>query len=168
MSTFNQSPETLKYQLAHLDEVGGPHSAMTVPAGWSIADNTPFAYSQLHTQYGGITNGAVVSWPKMIQAKGEIRNQYYHVIDVVPTVLEAAGIPQPKTVNGVAQKPIEGVSMLSSFTDAHVKSPHTVQYYEIYGNRGIYKDGWYAATLHKVAWEAKPAKHLRGGQMAAL
>lgn len=129
---------------------------MTVPAGWSIADNTPFAYSQFHTQYGGTTNGAIVSWPKSIQAQGEIRNQYYHLIDVAPTVLEAAGLPQPKTVNGVPQKPIEGMSMLDSFTNAQAKSAHTVQYYEIFGNRGIYKDGWYAATLHKVAWEAKP------------
>ena len=155
-SVFNQFPETLEYQLEHLDEVGGPHSAMTVPAGWSIADNTPFAYSQFHTQYGGTTNGAIVFWPKRIKAKGEIRNQYYHVIDVAPTVLEAAGLPQPKTVNGVAQKPIEGVSMLETFADPKAKSAHTVQYYEIYGNRGIYKDGWYAATLHKVAWEPKP------------
>ena len=71
-------------------------------------------------------------------------------------MLEAAGLPHPKTVNGVAQKPIEGVSMLSSFTNAQAKSAHTVQYYEVYGNRGIYKDGWYAATLHKLSWEAKP------------
>ena len=156
LSTFNGMPETLQYQLEHLDEVGGPHSAMTVPAGWSIADNTPFAYSQFHTQYGGTTNGAIVFWPKAIKAKGEIRNQYYHVIDVAPTVLEAAGLPQPKTVNGVVQKPIEGVSMLSSFTDAQTKSTHTTQYYEIYGNRGIYKDGWYAVTVHKVSWEPKP------------
>jgi arylsulfatase len=156
MSTFNQAPETLQFQLEHLGEVGGPHSAMTVPAGWSIGDNTPFAYSQLHTYYGGITNGALVSWPKRIKARGEIRSQYAHVIDVVPTILEAAGIPQPKTVNGVSQKPIEGFSMLPSFTDPQAKSAHTVQYYEIYGNRGIYEDGWYAATLHKVSWEPKP------------
>ena len=156
MSTFNQSPETLEYQLKTLDEVGGPHSAMTPPAGWSFGDNTPFAYSQLHTQYGGTTNGAIVSWPKGIKAKGELRNQYHHVIDVVPTVLAAAGLPQPKTVNGVVQKPIEGVSMMNSFNDAQAKSAHTTQYYEIYGNRGIYKDGWYAATLHKVSWEPKP------------
>jgi len=156
LSTFNQFPETLQYQLETLDEVGGPHSAMTVPAGWSIADNTPFAYSQFHTQYGGITNGAVICWPKTIKAKGEIRDQYHHLIDVAPTVLEAAGLPQPKTVNGVAQKPIEGVSMLKEFTNDKEKSAHTIQYYEIYGNRGIYKDGWYAATLHKVAWEQKP------------
>ena len=97
-----------------------------------------------------------MSWPKGIKAKGEIRNQYHHLIDIVPTVLEAAGLPQPKTVNGVVQKPIEGVSMINSFDDAQAKSAHTIQYYEIYGNRGIYKDGWYAATLHKVAWEAKP------------
>ncbi len=146
----------MEYQLEHLNEVGGPHSAMTVPAGWSIADNTPFAYSQFHTQFGGTTNGAVVFWPKTIKAKGEIRNQYYHLIDVAPTVLEAAGLPQPNTVNGVPQKPIEGVSMLSTFTNAQATSAHTVQHYEMFGNRGIYKDGWYAATLHKVAWEAKP------------
>jgi arylsulfatase A-like enzyme len=156
MSVFNQVPEKLEYLLKTLDEVGGPHSAMTPPAGWSFADNTPFAYSQLHTQYGGTTNAAVVCWPKSINAKGEIRNQYHHVIDIAPTVLEAAGLPQPKTVNGVAQKPIEGVSMLGSFADAQSKSAHTVQYYEVFGNRGIYKDGWYAATLHKVSWEAKP------------
>jgi arylsulfatase A-like enzyme len=155
LSSFNGSPETLQYQLAHLDEVGGPHSAMTVPAGWSIADNTPFAYSQFHTQYGGTTNGAIVYWPKGIKAKGEVRNQYYHVIDVAPTVLEAAGLPQPKTVNGVQQKPI-GVSMFSSFNNAQAKSAHTVQYYEFAGNCGIYKDGWYAATLHKIAWEKGP------------
>ena len=118
LSTFNQFPETLQYQLETLDEVGGPHSAMTVPAGWSIADNTPFAYSQFHTQYGGTTNGAIVYWPKAIKAKGEIRNQYHHVIDIAPTVLEAAGLPQPKTVNGVVQKPLEGVSMFKEFNDA--------------------------------------------------
>ena len=156
MSTFNQSPETLEYQLKTLDEVGGPHSAMTPPAGWSFGDNTPFAYSQLHTQLGGTTNGAIVSWPKGIKAKGELRKQYHHVIDVVPTVLAAAGLPQPKTVNGVVQKPIEGVSMMNSFDDAQAKSARTTQYHEIYGNRGIYKDGWYASTLHKVSWEAKP------------
>ena len=78
------------------------------------------------------------------------------MIDVAPTVLAAAGLPQPKTVNGVVQKPIEGVSMMNSFDDAQAKSAHTTQYYEIYGNRGIYKDGWYAATLHKVSWEPKP------------
>ncbi len=156
MSTFNQSPETLQYQLETLDEVGDSHSAMTPPAGWSFGDNTPFAYSQLHTQYGGITNGAIISWPKMIKGKGEIRNQYHSVIDIAPTVLEAAGLPQPKMVNGVAQKPIEGFSMLGEFNNPQAKSAHTTQYYEIYGNRGIYKDGWYAATLHKLSWEPQP------------
>ena len=156
LSSFNQAPETLQFQLEHLDEVGGPHSAMTPAAGWSIADNTPFAYAQFHTAYGGTTNGAVVYWPKGIKAKGEIRNQYYHVIDVAPTVLEAVGLPQPKIVDGIPQKPIEGVSMLGSFNNAQAKSAHTVQYYEFAGNRGIYKDGWYAMTLHKIAWEAKP------------
>ena len=128
MSTFNQSPETLEFQLKTLEEVGGSHSAMTPPAGWSFGDNTPFAYSQLHTQLGGTTNGAIVSWPKGIKAKGELRKQYHHVIDVVPTVLAAAGLPQPKTVNGVVQKPIEGVSMMNSFDDAQAKSARTTQY----------------------------------------
>jgi arylsulfatase len=156
MSTFNQSPETLQYQLDTLDEVGDSHSAMTPPAGWSFGDNTPFAYSQLHTQYGGITNGAIISWPKVIKAHGEIRSQYHSVIDVAPTILEAAGLPQPKTVNGIVQRPIEGFSLVGEFNNPAAKSAHTVQYYEIYGNRGIYKDGWYAATVHKVSWEPKP------------
>jgi len=156
MSTFNQSPETLQYQLETLDDVGDSHSAMTPPAGWSFGDNTPFAYSQLHTQYGGITNGAIISWPKVIKAKGEIRSQYHSLIDVAPTILEAAGLPQPKTVNGVVQKPIEGFSLVGEFNNPQAKSAHTIQYYEIYGNRGIYKDGWYAATLHKLSWEPKP------------
>ena len=88
--------------------------------------------------------------------KARSASQYHHVIDIAPTVLAAAGLPQPKTVNGVVQKPIEGVSMMNSFDDAQAKSAHTTQYYEIFGNRGIYKDGWYAATLHKLAWEPKP------------
>jgi arylsulfatase len=87
---------------------------------------------------------------------GEIRPQYHHLIDVAPTVLEMVGLPQPKVVNGTPQSPMEGVSMAYSFSDAQVKSPHTVQYFEFQGNRGIYKDGWYATSLHKVAWEAQP------------
>jgi arylsulfatase len=129
---------------------------MTPPLGWAIADNAPFAYCQFSTAYGGTSNGVVIYWPKMIKAKGEIRTQYHHLIDIAPTVLEAAGLPQPKVVNGTPQKPIEGVSMVYSFTDAQAKSPHAVQYAEFAGNRGIYKDGWYALTLHRVPWESQP------------
>jgi arylsulfatase len=154
--SYNQLPETIADQLKHFNEFGGPNSAMTPPIGWVIADNTPFAYAQGNTSYGGTTNGVVIYWPKMIKAKGEVRPQYHHLIDIAPTVLEAAGLPQPKVVNSTPQKPMEGVSMSYSFSDAQAKSPHTVQYAEFQGNRGIYKDGWYATSLHKVAWEAQP------------
>jgi arylsulfatase A-like enzyme len=158
--SFNQIPETIADQLKHFDEFGGPHSFMTPPIGWAIADNTPFAYAQGNTSYGGTTNGVVIHWPRGIKAKGEIRPQYHHLIDIAPTVLEAAGLPQPKVVNGTTQSPMEGVSMVYSFSDASAKSPHTVQYAEFIGNRGIYKDGWYATALHKVAWEAQPRSTL--------
>jgi arylsulfatase len=133
---------------------------MTPPIGWAIADNAPFAYAQGNTSYGGTTNGVVIYWPKMIKAKGEIRPQYHHLIDVAPTVLEAAGLPQPKLVNGTPQSPMEGVSMVYSFSDAQAKSPHTVQYAEFMGNRGIYKDGWYATAMHKAPWDAQPRTSL--------
>jgi arylsulfatase A-like enzyme len=154
--SFNQIPETLEDQLKHLNEFGGPLSEMTPPLGWAIADNAPFTYAQGNTSYGGTTNGVVIHWPKGIKAKGEIRPQYHHLIDIAPTVLQAAGLLQPKIVNGTQQKPIEGISMVYSFDDTQAKSPHTVQYYEFAGNRGIYKDGWYATALHKVGWESQP------------
>jgi hypothetical protein len=107
--------ESIDYQFEHLAEFGGPQSAMTPLLGWAIADNAPFAYGQYATTYGGTTNGVVIHWPKGIKANGEIRPQYHHLIDIAPTVLEAAGLPEPKVVNGTPQKPIEGVSMLYSF-----------------------------------------------------
>jgi arylsulfatase A-like enzyme len=155
-TSYNGLPETIDSQFEHLAEFGGPSSAMTPPLGWAIADNAPFAYCQFSTAYGGTTNGTVIHWPKAISAKGEIRPQYHHLIDIAPTVLEAAGLPQPKIVNGTPQKPIEGVSMAYTFKDAQAKSRHTVQYAEFAGNRGIYKDGWYALALHKVPWESQP------------
>jgi arylsulfatase A-like enzyme len=156
IAAYNALPETIDYQFEHLTEFGGPHSGMTPPLGWAIADNAPFAYCQFSTAYGGTTNGAVIHWPKAIKANGEVRPQYHHLIDIAPTVLEAAGLPQPKIVNGTPQKPIEGVSMAYTFKDAQAKSLHTVQYAEFQGNRGIYKDGWYALTLHRVPWDPQP------------
>jgi len=153
LTSYNQIPETIADQLKHLDEFGGPHSDMTPPLGWAIADNAPFAYAQGTASYGGTTNGVVIDWPKVIKTRGEIRPQYHHLIDIAPTILEAAGLPLPHVVNGAQQKPIEGVSMAYSFKDAQAKSPHTLQYYEFIGNRGIYKDGWYALTMHQVPWE---------------
>ena len=156
LKAYNQMPDPLEDQLKHLDEFGGPHSDMTPPIGWAIADDTPFAYCQFFATYGGTTNGAVIHWPKVIKAKKEIRPQYCHIIDIAPTVLEAAGLPEPKSVNGIPQKPLEGVSMGYTFDDPKVKSRHTIQYTEFLGNRGIYKDGWYALTTHKAPWEAQP------------
>lgn len=160
VSSYNGIPETVDQQFEHLAEFGGPHSDMTPPLGWAIADNAPFAYCQFATAYGGTTNGVVIHYPKAIKAKGEIRTQYSHLIDVAPTVLEAAGLPEPKVVNGTPQRPIEGVSMVYSFSDARAPSRHTVQYAEFAGNRGIYKDGWYALALHKLPWESEPRSPL--------
>jgi arylsulfatase A-like enzyme len=169
LTAYNQLPETIADQLKHLDEFGGPHSDMTPPLGWAIADGTPFAYCQGTASYGGNTNGVVIHWPKAFKANGEIRPQYHHLIDIAPTILEAVGLPQPKVVNGTSQKPIEGVSMVYTFKDARAKSPHLVQYTEFIGNRGIYKDGWYALTMHSVPWEkASRAASLQPGQMGAL
>jgi arylsulfatase A-like enzyme len=153
LASYNQLPESLEDQVEHLDDFGGPHSDMTPPLGWAVADNTPFAYAQGNTSYGGTTNGAVIHWPNGVKAKGEVRPQFHHLIDVAPTVLEAVGLPEPKVVNGTQQKPMEGVSMVYAFDDPTAKPRHTVQYAEFQGNRGIYKDGWYATALHKVAWE---------------
>jgi arylsulfatase len=97
----------------------------------------------------------IVHWPKVIRSKNEVRSQWHHVVDVAPTILEAAGLPEPKIVNGVAQTPIEGVSMLKAFTDAKAKDNHVTQYFEIFGNRAIYHDGWFAGTIHRAAWETK-------------
>jgi arylsulfatase A-like enzyme len=159
-TSFNSLPETIDNRFQHLAELDGPNSAMTPPLGWAIADNAPFAHCQFSTAYGGTTNGVVIHWPKVINAKGQVRSQYHHLIDIASTVFEAAGLPQPKVVNGTVQKPIEGVSMVYSFADAKAKSPHTVQYTEFAGNRSIYKDGWYATTLHKAPWERQPRSTL--------
>ncbi|MGO9643687.1 MAG: arylsulfatase [Candidatus Bathyarchaeia archaeon] len=156
MAYTNGFPETVEDQLKHLDEFGGPTSDMTPPLGWAIADNTPFAYAQGTTSYGGTTNGVVIHWPKRINAKGELRSQYSHLIDVAATVLEAVGLPEPKYVNGVQQKPLQGKSMIYTFDDSKAKTRHTIQYVEYAGNRGIYKDGWYATTLHRAGWDPQP------------
>jgi arylsulfatase len=109
------------------------------------------------SHFGGTRNGMVLHWPKGIKAKGEIRSQFSHVNDVAPTVLAAAKLPEPKTVNGVEQRPMDGVSMLYTVDDAKAKERHTTQYFEMFGNRGIYKDGWVACTRHSIPWlmEAK-------------
>ena len=139
---------------AKFDEIGGPKTEPHVPVGWAWAANTPFQWTkQVASHFGGTRNGVVVHWPKGIGETKGLRTQFHHVIDVAPTLLEAAGIREPKVVNGVEQKPIEGVSMLYSFNDGAAKSQRTVQYFEMFGNRGIYQDGWMVTTRHgRLPW----------------
>jgi arylsulfatase len=153
---FNQVPETVADILKHYDELGGPSTYPHYAAGWAVAGDTPFQWTkQVASSYGGTRNGMVIHWPKGIKAKGEVRSQWHHVIDVAPTILEAAGLPEPKSVNGTVQSPIEGVSMVYTFADAKSPDRHTTQYFEIFGNRAIYHDGWLAGTVHRAAWEYK-------------
>lgn len=159
MSYFNglQSFETAEYLTERIGKLGGPDSYNHYAVGWAHAMNTPYQWTkQVASHWGGTRTGTVVHWPKGIKAKGEIRSQFTHVIDVAPTVLEAAGLPQPESVNGIRQDPIEGTSMLYSFNDAKASERHETQYFEIMGNRGIYHKGWSAVTKHYTPWIMTP------------
>jgi arylsulfatase A-like enzyme len=162
MTYFNSVQETVQDGLKHYDEMGGPNTYGHYAAGWAVAGDTPFTWTkQVASSYGGTRNGMVIHWPKSIKAKGEIRSQWHHLIDIAPTILEAAGLPEPKVVDGIPQTPIEGVSMLYSFNNAQAKDTHLTQYFEIFGNRAIYNDGWLAGTVHRAAWETKPRATLQ-------
>jgi arylsulfatase A-like enzyme len=155
MLNFNglDSIETPEFLMARIDKWGGPESYPHYAVGWAHAMDTPYQWTkQVASHWGGTRNGTIVHWPKEIKAKGEMRWQFCHVIDVAPTILEAAGLPQPEFVNGVQQHPIEGVSMLYSFNDAKAVERHETQYFEMFGNRGIYHKGWTAVTRHKTPW----------------
>jgi arylsulfatase A-like enzyme len=157
MTYFNGVHETVQDILTHYDDLGGPLSYPHMAAGWAVAGDTPFTWTkQVASSFGGTRNGMVIHWPKRIKAKGEVRAQFHHVIDIAPTVLEAAELPEPKVVNGTPQEPIEGVSMVYTFANAKASSRHYVQYFEIMGNRAIYSDGWLAGTVHRAPWEGKP------------
>jgi arylsulfatase len=155
MINFNGAAalETPAFLMERLDKLGGPESYNHFAVGWAHAMDTPYQWTkQVASHWGGTRNGTIVHWPKGIKGKGEIRSQFHHIIDVAPTILEAAGLPQPLSVNGVQQKPIEGVSMLYSFNDAKAAERHETQYFEMFGNRGIYHKGWTAVTKHKTPW----------------
>lgn len=161
MSYFNglQALETPEYLTARLDKLGGPESYNHYAVGWAHALNTPYQWTkQVASHFGGTRNGTIVHWPKGIKAKGEIRSQFAHVIDVAPTILAAAGLPEPVSVDGIAQDPIEGTSMLESFNDAKAPEHHETQYFEVMGNRGIYHKGWTAVTKHYTPWASMSAR----------
>jgi arylsulfatase len=137
----------------HIETWGDPTTFPHFAIGWAWAGNTPFQWTkQVASHFGGTRNGMVVHWPKGIRSKGQIRSQFHHVIDVAPTVLEATKLPEPRMVNGVEQRLMDGVSMLYSADDAKAKDRRTTQYFEMFGNRGIYHDGWVACTRHSIPW----------------
>ncbi len=162
MSYFNGFTEKFEDLLKLIDKWGGPETYPHMASGWSVAFNAPFGWmKQVPSDFGGTRNGVVVSWPKGIKARNEIRTQFSHVIDVAPTVLQAVGLPEPKSVNGVRQIPMAGTSLVYSFEDAKAPERHKTQYFEIAGNRAIYHDGWLARTIHRAPWEAKPRRTLQ-------
>jgi len=153
--------ETPEFLNAHLDKFGGVEAYNHYAVGWAHALDTPYQWTkQVASHFGGTRNGTIVHWPNGIKAKGEIRSQFHHVIDVAPTILEAAGLPEPVFVNGIQQRPIEGVSMLYSFDNAKAAERHETQYFEMSGNRGIYHKGWTAVTKHRTPWEAGVAAQI--------
>ncbi|XUL93473.1 arylsulfatase [Streptomyces galilaeus] len=147
--------ETPEFMASRIDKFGTPEAYNHYAVGWAHAMDTPYQWTkQVASHWGGTRNGTIVHWPARIRANDENRGQFTHLIDVAPTILEAAGIPEPTTVNGVQQSPMEGVSMLYSFEDADVPERHDQQYFEMFGNRGIYHKGWSAVTKHRTPWVA--------------
>jgi arylsulfatase A-like enzyme len=158
---FNGVQETVADMLTKLDQWGGPETYPHMASGWAVAFNAPFGWmKQVASDFGGTRNGMVMSWPKGVKAKGGIRTQFGHVIDIAPTILEAIGLPEPKAVNGTPQIPMEGTSLAYTFADAKAQERHTTQYFEMAGNRAIYQDGWLARTIHRAPWESKPRRSL--------
>jgi arylsulfatase len=152
LNGLSEDPHVL---VQHLDEIGGPNSYNHFPVGWAWAMNTPFQWGkQIASHFGGTRNPLVISWPAKIKDAGGVRWQFHHVIDLAPTIFDAAHIQHPIEVNGVKQKPIEGVSMVYTFADANAKGTRRTQYFEMFGNRAIYNDGWLAACRHgRLPWE---------------
>jgi arylsulfatase len=155
MINFNGASalETPEFLQAHLADFGAPNAYNHYAVGWAHAMDTPYQWTkQVASHWGGTRNGAVVHWPNGIRATGELRTQFAHVIDIMPTVLEAAGLPAPTFVNGVQQSQLPGVSLGYCFDDAAAPERHQTQYFEMFGNRGIYHQGWTAVTKHSTPW----------------
>jgi arylsulfatase len=149
--------ETPDFMSERIDLFGGPEAYNHYAVGWAHAMDTPYQWTkQVASHFGGTRNGTIVRWPAGIDARGEVRSQFHHVIDIVPTILDVAGLPAPVFVDGVQQKPLEGVSMTYSFNDPDAAERHETQYFEMFGNRGIYHKGWTAVTKHRTPWETGP------------
>jgi arylsulfatase A-like enzyme len=145
--------ETPEFMAARIDRFGTPEAYNHYAVGWAHAMDTPYQWTkQVASHFGGTRNGTIVDWPRGFAARGEVRAQFHHVIDVAPTVLEAAGLPEPTAVHGIEQKPIEGVSMRYAFDDAAAPDRRETQYFEMFCNRGIYHRGWTAVTRHSTPW----------------
>jgi arylsulfatase len=155
MANFNgmAALETPEFMLSKMDELGSPTSYNHYAVGWAWAMDTPFQWTkQVASHWGGTRNGTIVHWPDGISEKGGLRSQFTHCVDVAPTILEAAGLPEPTMVNGVLQSPMEGTSMLYAFGEGDAEERHSLQYFEMFGNRGIYHEGWSAVTKHRTPW----------------
>jgi len=149
--------ESAEFMASRIDDFGTPAAYNHFAVGWAHAMDTPYQWTkQVASHWGGTRNGTIVHWPERIAAAGEVRQQFHHVIDIVPTVLEAAGLPAPTFVNGVQQMPLHGVSMAYSFDDAAAADRHETQYFECFVNRGIYHRGWTAVTRHSTPWVVEP------------
>jgi arylsulfatase len=154
--TIAEAPgvETPEYLMENIDKLGGPEVYNHYAVGWAHAMNTPYQWTkQVASHWGGTRNGTIVHWPNGIEASGQVRNQFHHVIDLAPTVLDCAGLPEPTQVHGVTQHPMEGVSMRYSFDNAAAAERHETQYFEMFCNRGVYHKGWSAVTKHRTPWE---------------
>ncbi|GAG67010.1 unnamed protein product, partial [marine sediment metagenome] len=159
--TFNETyvlnglQTPFKANMKHYKNWGGPSTYPHYHAGWALAGNTPFKFFKQFVHRGGQADPLIIHWPKGIKAKGEVRNQYHHIIDIAPTILDIIKVKVPKQIEGVAQKPMEGVSMLYSFNNPSAKNEKKVQYYEMFGNRGIWANGWKAVTHHgkRMPWD---------------
>ncbi|VTR75367.1 arylsulfatase [Cellulomonas hominis] len=156
MANFNgmAALETPEFLRSKMDEFGSPSSYNHYAVGWAWAMDTPFQWTkQVASHWGGTRNGTIVHWPAGIGETGTVRSQFTHVIDVAPTILEAAGLPEPVSVNGVLQSPMEGTSMLYAFLDGEAPERHDLQYFEMFANRGVYHRGWSAVTKHRTPWD---------------
>jgi arylsulfatase A-like enzyme len=165
MANFNGMAEleTPEFMQSKLDEFGSPSSYNHYAVGWAWAMNTPFQWTkQIASHWGGTRNATIVHWPEGIEDAGGLRTQFTHVIDLAPTILEAIGLPEPTMVNGVQQSPMEGTSMLYTFKEPDTAERHDLQYFEMFGNRGIYHRGWSAVTKHRTPWV------MVGGEMPAF